>query len=494
MKIKNEKKLKRIIDIVVGGINWFIILLLLVCAKYFPIVVSSIVTLYVVYWVYQSITVAKHSISSMKQIDKTMKTDWMEKLKNEYPDEYKEIYQAILIPFANEGFDILTNTVDKIANANFPTNQKILALAPEAKIESGLKIAQKLKEKYKDKFFKIFIFPHTLVEGEIVGKASNQNNGARELYKKLRNSNIDPKNIVITSLDSDMLIDKEYLSLLTYKFLEAKEERFNKVFQPIPMNLTGMWETAAPAHLISSFGVQWFLSLIHRPFDFINFAVYACCLQSVHNAGYWAPDIIPEDERFYWQMYFYTKGKVEVVPLFLPVYGSVIITENYKKTLIAQYDQIRRWAWGVSETSFVAIKMLQDKEIPWSNKLIKLYIKIRKNIEWVMLPIILGIGNLLPDWLNKAYKQSTLAFNIPILTSRMLTITLFSFVALFFIIQKFAPEKPGEWKFYKTILHYIKWGVFPIVSVIFGSIPALDAQTRLLFGKNIYYKTAPKTT
>jgi len=494
MKIKNEEKLGRIIDILVGGINWFIILLLLVCARYFPIIVSGAVTLYVVYWVYQSITVARHSTSSIKQIDKAMKTNWMQQLENKYKDEYKEIYQAILIPFANESIDIVTNTVDKIANANFPVEQKILALAPETKIESGLQIAQLLQEKYKDKFFKIFVFPHTLVAGEIVGKASNQNNGARELYKKLLNAKVDPKNVIITSLDSDMLIDKEYLSLLTYKFLEAKEDRFSKVFQPIPMNLTGMWETAAPAHMISSFGVQWFLSLIHRPFDFINFAVYACCLQSVHNAGYWAPDIIPEDERFYWQMYFYTKGKVEVVPLFLPVFGSVIVSENYKKTLIAQYDQIRRWAWGVSETSFIVIKMLKDTTIPWSNKLIKLYIKVRKNIEWVMLPIILGIGNFLPDWLNKDYKQSTIAFNIPILTSRMLTLTLFSFIALFFIIQKLSPAKPEKWKFYKTVLHYAKWVIFPIVSVIFGSIPALDAQTRLLLGKSIYYKTAPKTT
>ena len=494
MKIKDEKKLGRIIDICAGGINWFIIIILLICARYFPVVVSAIVTLYVVYWVYQSITVAKHSTQSIRNIDIAMKTNWLKKLEEEYTAEYKAIYGAILIPFANESKDILFNTVEKIVTSNYPKEQKILALAPESKIPSGIEIAKELAEKYKDKFLKIYIFPHTLVAGEIVGKASNQNNGARQLYKALVAEKIDPKNVIITSLDSDMLIDKEYLSLLTYKFLGAKEERFNKVFQPIPMNLTGMWETAAPAHMISSFGVQWFLSLVHRPFDFINFAVYASCLQSVHNAGYWAPDIIPEDERFYWQMYFYTKGKVEVIPLFLPIFGSVIITESYKKTLVAQYDQIRRWAWGVSETRFVVINMLKDTAIPWADKLIKLYIKVRKNIEWVMLPIILGVGNLLPDLLNKDYKQSTIAFNIPILTSRMLTITLFSFIALFVIIQKLSPQKPEKWRFYQTVLHYAKWAIFPVVSVIFGSIPALDAQTRLLFGKTIRYKTAPKTS
>ena len=494
MQIHNEQRLGRTIDILAGGINWFIILLLIICAKYFPVVVSGAVTLYVVYWVYQSITVAKHSTQSIRQIDQAMKTNWMQKLEDEYSLEYKNIYQAILIPFANEGMDIISQTVEKITDANYPKAQKILILAPEMKIPNGVNVAKELQKRYKDKFFQIFVFPHTLVQGEIVGKASNQNNGARHLYKALIDDKIDPKNVVITSLDSDMLIDKEYLSLLTYKFLGAKEDRFNKVFQPIPMNLTGMWETAAPAHMISSFGVQWFLSLVHRPFDFINFSVYASCLQSVHNAGYWAPDIIPEDERFYWQMYFYTKGNVEVVPLFLPVFGSVIITSNYRKTLIAQYDQIRRWAWGVSETRFVVINMLKDTAIPWSSKLIKLFIKVRKNVEWVMLPIILGFGNFLPDLLNKDYKQSTIAFNIPILTSRMLTLTLFSFVALFIIIQKLSPRKPEKWRFYKTVLHYAKWIIFPLVSVIFGSIPALDAQTRLLFGKSIYYKTAPKTS
>ena len=494
MQIKNEKRLGRIIDICAGGINWFIILLLLLSARYFPIVVSGIVTLYVIYWVYQSIIVAKHSSQAIRKIDISMKTDWLNKLTEEHSEGYSKIYQAILIPFANESIDIIDQTVEKIADANYPQQQKILALAPEMKIESGLALANKLQEKYKDRFFKIYVFPHTLVEGEIVGKASNQNNGAKQLYKELISARIDSKNVVITSLDSDMLIDKGYLSLLTYKFLEAKEDRFTKIFQPIPMNLTGMWETAAPAHMISSFGVQWFLSLVHRPFDFVNFAVYASCLQSVHEAGYWAPDIIPEDERFYWQMYFHTKGKVEVVPLFLPIFGSVIITTNYRKTLLAQYDQIRRWAWGVSETRYIVINMLKDTAIPWSNKFIKLFIKVRKNIEWVMLPIILGIGNFLPEWLNKDYKQSTIAFNIPILTSRMLTLTLFSFVVLFILIQKLSPKKPQKWKFYNSVLHYSKWVIFPLVSVIFGSIPALDAQTRLLFGKTIRYKTAPKTS
>jgi len=493
MKIKNEQKLGRIIDIIAGGANWFILIVLLLCARYFPIVVSGAVTLYVVYWVYQSITVARHSAISIKKIDIAMQTNWLEKLKAEHSNQYKNIHQAILIPFANEGEDILSQTIEKIADSNYPTEQKILALAPEMKIESGVKMAKELQEKYKDRFGKIYVFPHTLIAGEIIGKASNQNNGARQLYKTLQLEKFDPKNVVLTSLDSDMLIDKEYLSLLTYRFLEAKEDRFNKVFQPIPMNLTGMWETAAPAHMISSFGVQWFLSLVHRPFDFINFAVYASCLQSVHNAGYWAADIIPEDERFYWQMYFYTKGKVEVIPLFLPIFGSVIITEGYFKTLMAQYDQIRRWAWGISETKFVVINMLKDTAIPWSNKLLKLFIKVRKNVEWVMLPIILGVGNFLPEWLNQDYKQSTIAFNIPILTSRMLTLTLFSFVVLFIIIQKLSPKKPAKWKLYRSVLHYAKWIIFPLVSVVFGSIPALDAQTRLLFGKTIRYKTAPKT-
>ena len=494
MKFVDKPWFSRLIDILAGGASWFIIITLLVLARFYPIAVSAFVTLYVVYWVIQSLTVARHSIISMKRIDNTMAENWVDKLQKDFPTDYKDIYQTILMPFANESIDVVENTVEKIANSNYLNNQKILALAPEEKILTGIDIAHKLQEKYQDKFYKIYVFPHKLVEGEIIGKASNQNNGARKLYIALKNDEIDTTKVIITSLDSDMSIHHEYLPLLTHTFLSAKEDRFSKIFQPIPMNLTGMWETAAPAHLISSFGVQWFLSLVHRPFHFINYSVYASCLESVHNAGYWPPDIIPEDERFYWQMYFYTKGKVEVVPLFVPIFGSVIVSENFKKTVIAQYDQIRRWAWGVSEIKFVVRQMIKDTGISWSNKILKLFIKARTSIEWVLLPLILGIGNFLPEWFNKDYSQSTIAFNIPILTSRMLTLTLFSFVLLVFIIQKVGPKKPEKWGMHRTFLHYIQWIIFPIVSIFFGSIPALDAQTRLLFGKSISYKAAPKTS
>jgi hypothetical protein len=84
----------------------------------------------------------------------------------------------------------------------------------------------------------------------------------------------------------------------------------------------------------------------------------------VHEVDYWATDAIPEDSRFYWKSFFRYSGQFRAEPLFMPIYGDAVRARSYPRSLVEQYTQIRRWAWGVTDIPFFIDNALSHHEIP----------------------------------------------------------------------------------------------------------------------------------
>jgi hypothetical protein len=70
-----------------------------------------------------------------------------------------------------------------------------------------------------------------------------------------------------------------------------------------------------------------------------------------------------------------------------------------------------------------------------------------------------------------------------------------AFVFIFFSIYVnlvLLPPRPAKYGRFKSAMMYIQWLLVPIVSVIFGSIPAIEAQTRLMLGRYMEFWVTPK--
>lgn len=486
--VKNNKsKFDRFIDCVPATLTISFIVLMIASAIWFPTLMAYFVTAYIVYYAYESLRIGYMSWLSFQEIRKNREIDWLDRLQKKYPSEFRGFYQAVLIPFVREPETILRPTLDNLLASNFPNEKIICVLAPEAAYPVGRELSEKLQKEYGKKFGKFFIFEHTLVPGEMKGKAANENNAGRELYKALEKDGVDPKNVMVSSLDSDMKPDKEFFALLTYKFFEEGKNRFKRIFQPLPVNLEKSWETITPARLVASFGFQYYAALMRISKRLINYSIYSASLYMIHDAGYWSPDIIPEDERFHWQSYFKYGTALKVIPIFLPVMGDVIIGDNIWDAMKQQYSQIRRWAWGATEIKYFVYHAIMHPEIPLGDKLFKMMWRFRTHFEWVLIPVILTFGNLLPIWLSEEYRASPLAYNIPVFTSRVMGVLLILFLVLVIMDAYFAPKKPKGWKPHKTLFSYASWVMFPIVSFAFAAIPALEAQLRMLLNKPIVY-------
>jgi hypothetical protein len=55
------------------------------------------------------------------------------------------------------------------------------------------------------------------------------------------------------------------------------------------------------------------------------------------------------------------------------------------------------------------------------------------------------------------------------------------------------PPKPPQYKFWKKIVMTLEWVAVPVTIVIFGAIPCLEAQIRLMAGKYMGFWVTPKS-
>jgi hypothetical protein len=234
------------------------------------------------------------------------------------------------------------------------------------------------------------------------------------------------------------------------------------------------------------------MAITFKPERFMNFSVYAIPLSTLSNIGYWDTHIIPEDERLFWKLTIKFGDDSKIVPLFIPVYGDAILSDTYWKSIKEQYKQLRRWAWGASEMTFSIPNVINHKTLSKSKKFHLLSQQLRNSFERSMAPIIITFGDLIPE-LNNHYQKLSLSYTIPSFISRLMTVSTLLVIVILFFEAKFAPKR-GDKRVLKNAFSYLSWIIYPLVSIIFSSIPAIDAQTRLLFGKKIQYTPTSKKT
>jgi hypothetical protein len=96
------------------------------------------------------------------------------------------------------------------------------------------------------------------------------------------------------------------------------------------------------------------------------------------------------------------------------------------------------------------------------------------------------------SWLPAAviswgHSHSVVRYNEPRILSTMFNLALIGFLMYAVLSQLFLPREKGGTPVWKRILHAAEWLLVPPVSLLFGAIPALDAQTRLLLGKRLEF-------
>lgn len=394
-----------------------------------------------------------------------------------------KIVHAVIVATWNEAREILKPTLDDVKDAvGDPKNMIVLLAYEDRGGEVVEKQAIKLMAEYEGVFMVSKAVKHIDEPGEIIGKGPNITNAGHELEKIVKEKGIDPMHVLVTTLDADNRPHKKYFSGLKYVYTVSHDPKYMS-FQPIPMFTNNIWDAPAPMRVIATGNSYWMLIQGLRQHMLRNFSAHAQPLAALIETEYWTKRSVVEDGHHFWRSWFAFDGKHEVIPIFLPIYQDAVLTDSYRKTLKAQFIQLRRWAWGSSDIAFVAkyafFKGTKNTKIPLHDRMFKFLRLLEGHFSWATAPLILAFGAIIP-WIF--HQTDFLANQLPQIASRIQTIAMIGILVTLYLSFKILPPKPQRYKHRRTIMMVLQWVLLPVTTIVYSSFAALNSQTRLMFG------------
>jgi cellulose synthase/poly-beta-1,6-N-acetylglucosamine synthase-like glycosyltransferase len=490
--VKHDKTIQRLLEILPGFVSWNIILFPYWGIFVIPNVVAYFILLFNVYWFYQSLQIAITSIISHLKIQAAIKYNWVADLKS-FPD-WQKVRHIIIIPFVKEPLHILERTLNSLANQTLPRKQIVVVLATEGRVpeEERLPKINYLKKKYSKVFGNLLVSVHKLTPEETIGKHSNQRAAAIWFKKNyIDTKKFDLNYLTVTSCDSDHVFHPNHFAYLTFKFLD-NPDRYQRFWQPAVMFYNNIWELPALTRVPNTLASIWDLSQLPRHDRLINAQNYSLSFKLLIQADYWDRDKIPEDWNIFFKAYFATRGKVEVEPIYLPLMADAAQSTSLLKTLKSQYEQQKRWAWGVSDDPTIIKKYFLTPDVPFFDKTYRVLYALYAHISWPVNWFLITVGLTLPTILNPAFGRTTLGYMVPKVSSFVLTIALLFLLVMIFIDNFYKPKRVGKVSALRALLTPFEFVLMPIAGFFFSALPGLDAHTRLMLGKYIEYRVTEK--
>lgn len=530
-----EKKwFVRTLEVLPGAAAWLTIISPFILAAIAPLYLGIFIIVYSFYWLCKSLNISRHLFSGYFKLRHNMDISWLEYcqktedirklekyLDNKYQEskkiydwedllwvqnlekdqnkvlDWKEIEHLVIVAVSKERLDILEPTMEAMSEVNYPLDKIRIIFAAEAVYKDDiLSDLTVLNKKYGKKFKDLRWYWHEQAEGEVRGKGPNITFAGKSFWKEFEGK-LDPEKCLVTNIDADHIVHKEYFGRLSYLYT-IDPARETRSYQPIPLLFNNIWDVPAANRIAAVSSSFWQLVESMRPFRLRTFAAHTQSLSMLLMTDFWSVKTIVEDGHQYWRSYFALNGEHHMIPLFLPVYQDAVVGESLWEATKNQYLQKRRWAWGVSDFPYIVINSIKHKEIPFFNRFLQVFRHFTGIYTWATSSFVLSLA-WIPLLFNQGFQDTVLAHNIAIFSSQMLRVAWIGIVLNVWISLILLPKRPAGYGKHKNLGMVFMWILSPPYAIFLSSLPALDSQTRLMLGKKLevfwitpkFRKTAP---
>ena len=405
------------------------------------------------------------------------------------PDEYpnpEKIYHAVIVAAYDEPIEVLRPSIEAISESTFPNERIVVALAYEERGGEVMEAtAKELYKQYKDTFKKFMLVKHPdNLPGEIIGKGPNLTYAGAFVADYFRSQKIAFSNVIVTSLDSDNRMHEKYLDAVAYEFV-THPNRQRLSYQPVSLFMNNIWDAPAPTRVIALSNSFFNVISTMRPHLLKNFASHSQPLQALEAMGFWSKRTIVEDGHQYWRSLFFFGGDYAVLPIRIPIYQDAVIGETFWQTVKAQFVQVRRWYYGASDVAYVGVRLFTKKSerpVPFWQLLPKFWRLLDGHVTLAILAPIVAFGGWIPMIMNTS-AHTMVGYNLPNIVSVVETFALVGLLVSILVSFKMLPKRPAKYKKIKNFAMVLQWVLMPVTSILYQSVAAFYAQTRLMLGK-----------
>ncbi len=492
-----DRFLYRCFEFLPAVLAWMTLVFALLFSWLIPFWVAVFIILFDLYWLFRVLYLAFHQVASYRKMEENLKIDWLEKLKEENGSDWKKIRHLVIFPFSNEKKEVVRSSLLSARNAIYPKDKIIVVLALEERAgEAGRRIASDLEQEFKNDFASIFVSVHPKdIPGEIAGKGSNVS-AALNVIKAHVLSRLDAsvENVVVSLFDIDTKPYPQYFSCLTWYYLHT-DDPLKKSYQPIPVYNNNIWESPAFSRIIATSSTFWQMMQQERTEQLVTFSSHSMPLKTLLEVGYPA-NIVSDDSRIFWRAFLKNRGEYEVAPLHYPVSLDAVLADSFAKTIVNQYKQQRRWSWGVENVPYVFFNFFRSPEgktIKLRDKLFHTMTMIEGFWSWSTCSILIFCLGWLPILLGgQAFTNTLISYNLPRLTSNIMTVSMVGMVVSGVISMLLLPPRPQKYGRVRSLSMVLQWLFLPVTLILFGSLPALESQTRLMIKKPLGFWVTEK--
>ena len=458
-----------------------------------PLWVLVFIILLSTVWLFRVFYFVFYLLFAWMRFRNVQNTDWKKRV--EVHPEWKEIIHAVVLPTYTESLEVLQQTLEHLRASAFPTHQIVVVLSGEERAGQQFRtVAAQLEERYRGVFKDMIVTIHPdNLPGEIKAKGANAHWAGRRLKEYCDRYHLEYKKVIVSYFDCDTCVAPNYFTILTATFLEHPHP-FRTAFQPIAVFNNNIWASPMITRVSAFSTTFWLMTELARPDRLYTFSSHAMSLVPLVDVDFWQRDVVSDDSRIFLQCFFRYHGGFSVTPLYALVSMNTAMSDTWWKSMKNLYKQQRRWAYGVEHFPYLVTNLLKDPLIPWATRRKFIWNLAEGFYTWATTPILLFVFGRFPLWIMRwrEVPGTVFVYNAPNAIEWLMFFCTVGIIASALITYYLLPRRTIPLSVYQRVGMVMQWMLLPINLIIFGSIPATEAQTRLMLGRYLGFHVSDK--
>lgn len=493
----SEYRKYRLLEMIPGLLVWTIFLLALLFSMARPLWVLGFIIVYDVYWLVRAYYTVVFVLIAYARFRTASKIRWQDRTSAspERSGRIATLRHLVVIPTYGDPLELLRTTIHSLTEVDFPIQrQMVVVLAGEEREGTAFQEkAHALAGEFAGFFlhFMVTVHPGT-IPGEIAGKGSNIHWAGKRAQEWIDAQGYAYEDVVVSSFDSDTIAHPQYFSYLSYMYATLPNP-VQRSYQPIPLFTNNVWDAHAIMRVVSAGTTFWLLGETLRPERMLTFSSHSMSFKALVEVGFWQNDIVTEDSRIALQGIIRYDGDYIVTPLYIPLTMDTVHGHSFWQSVKNQYKQIRRWAYGVENFPYMVWHFAGNRRIPFIKKFRYMFNLLEGVVSWATAAIlVLALGRVPFYFTSEADRQTAIYQNTPLILEVLVNIALITLLVSAIFNMFLLPPLPRSRSFTRYSIMLFQWLLFPVSIIVFGSIPAIDAQTRLMLGRYLGFFPTPK--